>query len=744
MRVWPGSPYPLGTTWDGRGVNVAIYSENATRVEFCLFDSADAKSESIRISLPEQTDQVWHGYFPEMRPGNIYGFRVHGPFDPVNGHRFNPHKILLDPYAKEIVRTTRWGDEMFGYKIGDPAEDLSFDERDNAASAPLAAVIDPAFTWGNDRPPHTPSHKTVIYEVHVKGFTQLHPEIPEHLRGTYSGISCDAAIRHFKKLGITAIELLPVHHHVIDRHLVDNGLSNYWGYNSLAFFAPDMRYRARTTYSETVREFKTMVSHLHAAGLEVILDVVYNHSAEGNQLGPHLSFRGIDNASYYRLSPKNKRFHIDYTGCGNTLNVQNPRVLQLIMDSLRYWVLDMHVDGFRFDLASTLARELHEVDKLGAFFDIIHQDPILSQVKLIAEPWDLGEGGYQVGNFPALWTEWNGKYRDCVRRFWRGDGGAMNEFATRLAGSADLYGHSGRKPYASINFVTCHDGFTLRDLVSYNEKHNMANGEDNRDGANDNNSWNCGAEGETDNADIVALREQQKRNLIATLLLSQGVPMILAGDELSHTQNGNNNTYCQDNELTWLNWELDDEKKKFLDLVRHAVKLHADQPVLRRRTFFRGRPLRGSEIKDITFFDTVGNEMSDQDWNAGFVRTLALRLAGDAIPETDEQGNPIHGDTLLLLFNAHTEAVGFQLPPRASNSTPWEIVLYTSTAVPEAVAAAATEAKLSIPARSLAVLRTARIEPEPVGTPTATVPIAIPLTEMPPVATPSIQEPPHA
>ncbi len=704
MRVWPGSPYPLGATWDGRGVNVAIYSENATRVEFCLFDSIDAKAESIRVSLPEQTDQVWHGYFPEMRPGNIYGFRVHGPFDPLNGHRFNPHKVLLDPYAKEIVRSAQWGDEMFGYKIGDPAEDLSFDTRDNAASAPLAAVIDPAFTWGNDRAPHTPLHQTVIYEVHVKGFTQQNPGIPEPLRGTYSGISCDAAIRHFKKLGVTAIELLPVHHHAIDRHLVENGLSNYWGYNTLAYFAPDMRFRARSAYSETVREFKTMVSHLHSAGLEVILDVVYNHSAEGNQLGPHLSFRGIDNASYYRLSRKNRRFHIDYTGCGNTLNVQNPRVLQLIMDSLRYWVLDMHVDGFRFDLASTLARELHEVDKLGAFFDIIHQDPVLSQVKLIAEPWDLGEGGYQVGNFPVGWSEWNGKYRDCVRRFWKGDGGIISEFATRICGSSDLYAWNSRQPHASVNFVTCHDGFTLNDLVSYDHKHNMANLEEGRDGCSDNLSWNCGVEGPTDNVEIRQLRERKKRNFLATLMLSQGVPMILAGDEFGHTQGGNNNVYCQDNEISWLDWNHDLDDVSLLRFTTSLIEFWRNQPVLQQRRFFHDQPLRSKSVKPATWLEPSGIEMSQEAWNRGYARCLGLVLLGDNL-DVDKHGEAINGDTLLILFNGdHALNIEFTLP-KPDGKQRWELAF--DTYVPEWTAKKSWRAgqTYTLRACSLAVLR---------------------------------------
>ena len=590
MRIWPGRPYPLGATWDGAGVNFALFSEHATKVELCLFDSADARKESEPpIPLTEYTDMTWHCYLPDVQPDQLYGYRVHGPYDPANGHRFNPKKVLLDPYAKAVGRDLKWDDSLFGYKIGDPNADLTPDDRDSAAFAPLAAVVDEAFTWGDDRPPRTPWHQTLIYELHVKGFTKRMPDVPEKIQGTYAGVACEAAIEHLRSLGVTAVELMPVHHHVNDRHLLERGLSNYWGYNTLAFFAPDTHYTAAATARESVHQFKMMVRGLHAAGFEVILDVVYNHTAEGNQLGPTLSMRGVDNASYYRLSPEDKRYYLDFTGCGNTLNMVNPRVLQLIMDSLRYWVLEMHVDGFRFDLASTLARELHAVNKLGAFFDIIQQDPILSQVKLIAEPWDVGEGGYQVGNFPVLWTEWNGKYRDNVRSFWKGDGGTASEFATRLAGSSDLYEQSGRLPHASINFVTCHDGFTLQDLVSYNEKHNEANGEGNKDGSSDNHSWNCGAEGPTDDPAIKALRERQKRNLIATLFLSQGVPMLCGGDELSHTQKGNNNAYCQDNDLTWLNWELNPEQKDFLEFVRKAARIWREQPVFQRRKFFLGR-----------------------------------------------------------------------------------------------------------------------------------------------------------
>ena len=589
MRLWPGRPYPLGATWDGAGVNFALFSEHATKVELCLFESHEDAKETERVDMRFRDDQVWHCYLPDALPGQLYGYRVYGLYEPAKGHRFNPNKIVLDPYAKAIGRDLKWDDALFGYKIGDPQADLSLDERDNAAVGPLASVLDTAFTWGDDRPPRTPWHKTLIYELHVKGFTYNMPGVPEDHQGTYAGLASDPAIEHLKSLNITAVELMPVHHHVDDRHLVEERhLSNYWGYNTLAFFAPDLRYAAKHSPRKSVQEFKKMVRTLHSANIEVILDVVYNHTAEGNQLGPTLSMRGVDNASYYRLSPKDPRYYMDFTGCGNTLNMTHPRVLQLIMDSLRYWVLEMHVDGFRFDLASTLARELHEVNKLGAFFDIIQQDPILSQVKLIAEPWDVGPGGYQVGNFPVLWTEWNGKYRDCVRRFWKGDGGTTSEVATRLAGSSDLYQHDGRRPHASINFITCHDGFTLQDLVSYNDKHNEANGENNQDGSNDNNSWNCGAEGPTDDPAIKSLRERQKRNLMATLLLSQGVPMICGGDELSHTQKGNNNTYCQDNELTRLKWDLNDEQKSFLEFVRQLDTVMARAAGLSAAQLFPG------------------------------------------------------------------------------------------------------------------------------------------------------------
>jgi glycogen operon protein len=710
MRVLPGRSYPLGATWDGRGVNFALFSENAVKVEICLFDSVHDRVEARRVEMPERTDMVWHVYLPDVYPGQLYGYRVHGPYEPAKGHRFNPRKVVLDPYAKALARPLVWSDELFGYTCGHADADLSRDDRDNAAFAPLAAVVDPAFVWGDDRPPNVPWHQTVIYEIHVKGFTQRHPEVPEHLRGTYSAVASDAAIRHYKQLGVTAVELMPVHQHVDDRHLVQRGRANYWGYNTLAFFAPDVRFSRMTDPLDVVRAFKVMVRKLHAAGIEVILDVVYNHTAEGNHLGPTLSFRGLDNASYYRLVDNNRRYYMDYTGCGNSLNVSHPRVLQLIMDSLRYWVLEMHVDGFRFDLASALARELHEVDRLASFFDIIHQDPVLSQVKLIAEPWDVGAGGYQVGNFPVLWTEWNGKYRDTIRRFWKGDGGAMAEFATRLCGSSDLYATSGRRPYASINFITCHDGFTLADIVAYNHKHNEANGENNQDGASDNNSWNCGVEGPTKDPAIQALRAKQKRNLIATLLLSQGVPMLLAGDELSHTQLGNNNAYCQDSELSWLDWDLTEDERPFLEFVQRLVRFRRDQPVLRRRSFFHGRPIRGLHVKDVYWVEPSGQEMSEKSWDVGYARCFGVCWVGDAIDEVDFDGRPVLGDNILILFNAHHEPIPFTLPGGRVVNVPWELVFDTADPTRTATPHRPGES-YPLQDRSLAVFKVPRIVP---------------------------------
>lgn len=700
LRVWPGKPNPLGATWDGGGVNFALFSEHATKVELCLFKAATDRTETHTIVLKEQTDRVWHGYFPDVRPGQLYGYRVHGPYEPAVGHRFNRHKILLDPYAKAIGRGIGWSDSMFGYRVDDPAEDLSFDDRDNAWCAPLAVVVDSQFRWGNDQPLRIPWHQTLIYETHVKGLTKLHPEIPMPLRGTYSGLASRACIDHLKKLRVTAVELMPVHHHVDDRHLVTHGLSNYWGYNTLSFFAPDTRYSSASRPDEVIHEFKSMVKRLHEAGIEIILDVVYNHTGEGNEKGPTLSLRGIDNSSYYRLLPNNHRYYQDFTGCGNTLNMQSPRVLQLIMDSLRYWVQEMHVDGFRFDLASALARELHDVDKLSAFFDIILQDPVLSQVKLIAEPWDLGSGGYQVGNFPHLWSEWNGRYRDTIRRFWAGDGGLISEVATRLTGSSDLYQHNGRKPYASVNFVTAHDGFTLRDLVTYEEKRNHANLEENRDGESHNNNWNCGVEGETEDPAIRAIRLQQQKNLMATLLLSQGVPMIRSGDELSHTQFGNNNPYCQDNELSWLRWNLNEEQAEFLKFCQQMATLARTQPVLSRRNFFLGRRIRGVGVKDISWLTQDGNELADSDWFSG-LGALGMRLNGESIDEPDERGNHIIGDSLLILLNSQPEPVRFRMP-RHKPSERWVPFMDTSSGA-VASGACSSEDHYELKARSVAV-----------------------------------------
>jgi isoamylase len=670
--VWPGRPYPLGSTWDGEGVNFALYSEHAEKVELCLFDIS-GRRETLRVPLPEQTDMVWHGYLPEIRPGQLYAYRVYGPYAPRQGHRFNHHKLLLDPYGKQIQGAMNWTDSHFGYRIGHKQEDLSFDRRDNAAGMPKNRVIDSAFTWGADAPPRIPWHETLIYELHVKGFTMCHPDLPSHLRGTYAALSTAPVIEFLTRLGVTSIELMPVHSFVDDRQLVDRGLRNYWGYSSIGFLALEPRYLS----TNSIREFKTMVKTLHSAGLEVILDVVYNHTAEGNHLGPTLSLRGIDNTTYYRLIPDDPRYYMDYTGTGNTLNMQHPRVLQLIMDSLRYWVLDMHVDGFRFDLAATLARELHEVDRLGAFLDIIHQDPVLSQVKLIAEPWDLGEGGYQVGNFPVGWAEWNDRYRDTVRGYWKGDGGLVGDLAYRLTGSSDLYGHSGRRPYASVNFVTAHDGFTLQDQVSYNDKHNEANGEENRDGANNNLSWNCGAEGPTEDINIQALRAKQKRNLLATLLLSQGVPMIYAGDPIGHSQMGNNNAYCQDNPTSWLNWNLQPHDRDLLAFVQRMINLRKRHPVFRRRRFFQGRPIKGANIKDLLWLSPGGKEMSEDEWRDPAVRCLGMLLSGQGLDETDERGRKVGDENFLVLLNAHHEDVGFTLPASIP-STRWSAWMDTS------------------------------------------------------------------
>jgi glycogen operon protein len=687
--VWPGRPSPLGATFDGHGVNFALFSDHATKVELCLFDSPDDRAESRRVVLPERTDHVWHGYLPDIRPGQIYGYRVHGPHDPARGHLYQPRKVLLDPYAKSIARDLRWDAAVTDW------------ESDSAPFAPLARVVDGGFAWNGDEPPRTPWHQTVVYELHVKGFTMRHPGVPEALRGTYAGLASPAATGYLRELGVTAVELLPVHYHIDEPQLVARGRTNYWGYNTLGYFAPDPRFSASGP-DGAVDEFREMVRALHAAGIEVILDVVYNHTAEGNHLGPMLSFRGIDNTAYYRLADDGIHY-VDFTGCGNSLNVAHPRTLQLIMDSLRHWVLEMHVDGFRFDLASALARELWEVDRLGAFFDIIHQDPVLSQVKLIAEPWDLGPNGYQVGNFPVLWTEWNGKYRDCVRRFWKGHGGTVGEFASRLAGSSDLYAHNGRRPSASLNFITAHDGFTLRDLVSYDHKHNEANGEGNRDGADHNDSWNSGAEGPSDDPAIRGLRLRQQRNFLATLLLSQGVPMLCAGDERGRTQLGNNNAYCQDSPLVWLDWDLDPDQSAMLGFTRMLLELRRLQPVFRRRRFFQGRSIHGADIKDLYWLKPDGDEMTDADWHAGHARCLGMVLPGDQIEETGERGERVAGDTFAILFNAHDEPVPFRLGTRRRDVV-WTTVF--DTADPGASARSYPQrGTCPLQGRSLVVLR---------------------------------------
>ena len=670
--AWPGEPYPRGACWDGEGVNFALFSEHAAKVELCIFDPS-GKRELQRIEVKEQTDLIWHCYLPEARPGLLYGYRVHGPYKPEQGMRFNPHKLLIEPYAKSIVGDVRWSDAHFGYRIGSSSQDLSFDRRDNANGMPKCRVVDPAFTWGDDRPPRVPWNDTVIYEMHVRGFTIGHPEVPPQLRGTYAALATAPVIDHLKRLGITAVELMPVHAFIDDRHLLEKGLRNYWGYNSIGFFAPDPRYLA----SGSISEFKTMVKALHSAGIEVILDVVYNHTAEGNQLGPTLSLRGIDNVAYYRLVADDRRYYMDYTGCGNTLNLRHPRVLQLLMDSLRYWVLDMHVDGFRFDLASALARELHAVDRLGAFFDIIRQDPVISQVKLIAEPWDLGEGGYQVGNFPVGWTEWNDRYRDSMREFWKGHGGLIGETATRITGSSDLYETGGRKPHASINFITSHDGFTLTDLVSYDHKHNEANLEDNRDGNDNNQSWNCGVEGPSDDPEINSLRARQCRNFIATLLLSQGVPMLLAGDEMGRTQLGSNNAYCQDNEISWIDWSMTPERSDLLAFVQRMLRIRREHQVFRRRNFFQGRQIRGREVKDVVWLSPEGREMNDEEWSQHFARCFGIYLAGDSLDETDKRGHPITDESFLILINAHHEEIEFRLPA-FQGTTGWMVEVDTA------------------------------------------------------------------
>ncbi|MCV7422667.1 glycogen debranching protein GlgX [Mycobacterium yunnanensis] len=705
--MWPGKAYPLGATYDGSGSNFAVFSEAAESVELCLFD---ADGVETRLTLPEVDGYIWHGFVPDVEPGQRYGYRVHGPYDPASGQRCNPNKLLLDPYAKAIDGLFQWDQSLFGYDFGDPD---SRNDDDSAASMPKSVVINPFFDWGTDRPPQHEYADSIIYEAHVKGLTETHPDIPERSRGTYAAIAHPAIIEHLKELGITAIELMPVHHFANDSTLIDKGLSNYWGYNTIGFFAPDSKYASSVTPGGQVQEFKAMVRALHDADIEVILDVVYNHTAEGNHMGPTLSMRGIDNAAYYRLVDDDKRYYMDYTGTGNSLNAGSPHALQLIMDSLRYWVTEMHVDGFRFDLASTLAREFYDVDRLSTFFELVQQDPTVSQVKLIAEPWDVGPGGYQVGNFPPQWTEWNGKYRDTVRDFWRGEDASLGEFASRLTGSADLYEHTARRPVASINFVTAHDGFTLRDLVSYNEKHNEANGEDNNDGESNNQSWNCGVEGETDDPEILALRAQQVRNFLTTNILSQGVPMICHGDELGRTQGGNNNGYCQDNEITWIDWSKADES--LIAFTQSVAALRAAHPIFRRRRFFDGRPVRvrGSErLPDISWFRPDGSEMNDEDWDSGFGKSITVYLNGQGIPDLDPRGQRVTDDSFVMSFNAHHEPLDFTLPPKEFGSA-WQPVIYTvEGAVMEGARPVPAGKPITIEARSVMVLQAAPEESE--------------------------------
>ncbi len=686
-RILPGKPYPLGATWDGTGVNFAVYSENAERVELCLYDQNDPGTEQDRVVLPEVTAFVHHGYLPTSRPGQLYGYRAYGPFEPERGLRFNPAKLLIDPYATAIAGYVDWKAPVFAYQMGQNDADLTCDSQDDAWGIPKSVVVSPFFDWEQDRAPRIAVAESVVYEVHVRGFTMRHPEVPEPLRGTFAGLASRPAVAYLKSLGVTAVELMPVHSFLDDKMLQDRGLKNYWGYNTINYFAPEARYASSDLAGGQVAEFKAMVKALHRENIEVILDVVYNHTCEGNHLGPTLSYRGIDNPTYYRLVNDQARYYMDYTGTGNSLNVRHPQVLKLIMDSLRYWVREMHVDGFRFDLAAALARELFEVDRLSAFFDVIHQDPVISQVKLIAEPWDVGAGGYQVGNFPVLWAEWNGKYRDTVRKYWKGDEGQLADLAYRLTGSSDLYQREGRSPTASVNFVTAHDGFTLEDLVSFNEKHNEANGENNADGANDNNSWNHGAEGPTPDAAILELRERQKRNFLATLLFSQGVPMICGGDEIGRTQRGNNNAYCQDSELSWYDWNLDETHQKLLEFTQRLIRLRTAHPNLRRRKFFQDRGIRGERVhgpgarrkslKDITWLRPDGQEMSDEDWHAGWVRSFGLQLNGETLEDVDELGEPVVDDTMLLMLNPHYEPIKFFLP-ETNNGQRWELMVDTN------------------------------------------------------------------
>jgi glycogen operon protein len=685
-------------------VNFSLFSENAEAVELCLFEHPDDPFESQRIQMRERTDLIWHCYLPDVRPGQLYGYRVHGPYEPAEGHRFNPNKLLIDPYAKAVSGTIeKWSDSMYGYTIGHHDADQSFDERDSAGDMPKCVVIDPAFTWGEDRKPLTPWNRTVIYECHVRGMTMLHPGIRDEIRGTYLAMASDPIIDHLLSLGVTAVELMPAHQFVADRQLVERGLTNYWGYNTIAFLSPHAGH-ATGGLGQQVTEFKSMVKAFHRVGIEVILDVVYNHTGEGNHLGPTLSLRGVDNASFYRLNPEDRRYYMDFSGTGNSLNMLHPRTIQLIMDSLRYWAVDMHVDGFRFDLAPVLARELHEVNRLGTFFDIIQQDPLLSQVKLVAEPWDVGEGGYQVGNFPVGWAEWNGKYRDCVRRFWRGDPGQVAELAYRLSGSSDLYASSGRRTYATINFVTAHDGFTLNDLVSYEQKHNEANGENNHDGSDQNFGRNWGVEGPTESPRVRQMRERMKRNFLATLIFSQGVRMVLGGDETSRTQGGNNNAYCQDNETGWLNWELSPPDRDLLEFTRHALEIFRSNPVLRRRSFFTGRPIADEGTKDVTWIRPDGREMSAQDWADPSNQVLGMLIDGHATDELDERGRPIYGDTLLLVLNAGAKSRSFELPKEDGNGA-WQEILNTARTDATTPHAHRKGQALSVAAHSLVLLR---------------------------------------
>ncbi len=703
LRTWPGTAYPLGATYDGSGTNFALFSEAASRVELCLFDDAGIET---RVDLPEVDAFVWHGYLPQVGPGQRYGYRVHGPYAPEHGQRCNPAKLLIDPYAKAIDGEVDWDEACFAYRFDDPN---AFNDDDSAPHMPKSVVISPYFDWDNDRHPRTAYNDTVVYEAHVKGLTRTHPAIPEEIRGSYAALAHPVMLEHYRRIGITAVELMPVHQFVHDSHLADRGLRNYWGYNTIGFFAPHNAYASAGRSGNQVQEFKSMVKTLHAEGIEVILDVVYNHTAEGNHLGPTLCFRGIDNASYYRLVDGDARHYYDTTGTGNTLLMRHPHVLQLIMDSLRYWVTEMHVDGFRFDLASTLARQFHEVDRLSAFFDLVQQDPVISQVKLIAEPWDVGEGGYQVGGFPPLWSEWNGKYRDTARDFWRGEHATLAEFASRVTGSSDLYQHTGRRPFASINFVTAHDGFTLHDLVSYNDKHNDANGEGGGDGESHNRSWNCGVEGPTDDLEVIALREQQKRNILTTLFVSQGVPMLLHGDELGRTQRGNNNVYAQDNELSWIDWASAREFDTLTAFTAQLAELRRQHPVFRRRRFFQGRPVKGSGIDDIGWFTPDGGWMSDEDWDSGFARSVAVFLNGDGIREPDARGERITDDSFFLIFNGHHEPLDFTLPDLGELSR-WEVVI--DTAAPLLSQAETWVMKTGEPqavdARSVRVLRKVR------------------------------------